>query len=111
VNPRVLGQLVKLLLAAKVALCAPATRRELQGRDSLAVVLVRRLLVALITAALAVARLAFRILARTTAKRPAEDAATLLTDVSEGGNWAEATHRTRQSWTPPIEELDLEWGW
>jgi hypothetical protein len=57
------GQLVKLLFAAKVALCAPATRRELQGGDSFLVVLVRRLLVALITAALAVARLASRPLA------------------------------------------------
>jgi hypothetical protein len=56
-------QLVKLLFAAKVALCAPATRRELQGGDSFLVVLVRRLLVALITAALAVARLASRPLA------------------------------------------------
>jgi hypothetical protein len=32
------GQLFKLLFAAKVALCAPATRRELQGGDSLVVV-------------------------------------------------------------------------
>jgi hypothetical protein len=100
------GQLFKLLFAAKVALCAPATRRELQGGDSLVVVLVRRLLVALITAALAVARLASRVLARLPAKRPAQDAATLPTDMSEDGNSVAYAPDATELDTP-IEELDL----
>jgi Bacterial RNA polymerase, alpha chain C terminal domain len=96
------GQLVKLLFALRVALRAPATRRELQGVDRLWVVLVRRLLAALITAALAIARHLSRVLVRMpTKRRAANDRVLLLGDPDQ------AAPRVFVLPDTPIEELDL----
>jgi hypothetical protein len=102
------GQLVKLLFAVKIFLCAPATRRGLQGADSLWVLLVRRLLVALVTAALAAARLATRMLARMPTKPLPDDPAVLLIDMGEEGNATDALIvDTAAPLDTPIEELGL----
>jgi hypothetical protein len=96
------GQVVKLLFAVRVALRAPATRRGLQGLDPLWVALVRRLLVALVTAALTVARIGSRVLARIPIKRPALAGVVLVGDPDQP-----APSILGAELDTPIEELDL----
>jgi hypothetical protein len=88
------GQVVKLLFAVRVALRAPATRRGLQDLDSL--------WVALITAALAVARFGSRVLVRMPIKRPALDGVVLVGDPDQS-----APSILGAELDTPIEELDL----
>jgi hypothetical protein len=58
------GRLLKLLFATRIALRVPATRRELQHARPIWVIVGRWLLESLITVAIAVARLASRLLGR-----------------------------------------------
>ena len=55
------GKVLKLLFAARISLRVPATKRELNRMEPIWVMLARRLLAAVITAALAVAGLASRL--------------------------------------------------
>jgi hypothetical protein len=66
------GKLLKLLLAIRIAMRVPATRRELERSERAWVVLGRWLLAALITGALGVARIASRALNRLSARPSSE---------------------------------------
>ena len=105
------GKLLKLLLAIRIAIRVPATRRELQRSDPAWVALGRWVLASLITGTLAIARFASRALNRLSA--PPSSQSWKPNDRSY--IWPAEELPTPDIWTSmgtvpvdtPIEELDL----
>lgn len=103
------GKLLKLLFAIRIGLRVPATRRELKHAEPTWVRLGRSLLVAVITCALAVARLASHVLGRLSA-RPTKPLVDLTVALNDQPNVWVGVRGGLVPFDTPIEELDLSVG-